>query len=91
MPGHMKQTRDTMSSCTGGDANHGNLYPRMVKRLYFHELGSSSVVLSVKEWSAELTSWPGCVLFSWVAIVMVLLDVVVAGGLKSVARQGGRR
>lgn len=50
MPGHMKQTRETMTSWTGGEANHGRVKPATVKRRYFHDLGRSSVVVeSVSE------------------------------------------
>jgi hypothetical protein len=76
----MKQTKETMTSWTGGDANHGSLNPSTVKRLYFQELGSWSVVLSLNEWSAELTSWAGTVPFSLVAISQSEVDDIGDGG-----------
>jgi hypothetical protein len=60
MPGHMKQTREMMISCTGGEANHGSVNPKMRSCLYFQESGSSSVpVGSERECSGVVTSCGG--------------------------------
>jgi hypothetical protein len=43
MPGHMKQTKETISSWTLGEAYHGSVKPKSRIRLYFHPGGRSSV------------------------------------------------
>jgi len=81
MPGHMKQTKETMTSWTGGDANHGSLKPRTVKRLYFHEAGSSFELVSVNECSGELTACGGC--FSSVVAMLMPVSVGVVPAISA--------
>lgn len=85
MPGHMKQTKDTMTSCTGGEANQGSLRPKMVKDLYFQLAGSCRVPPSIECWDEVASSETG--VFSWVAMLWVT-DVCERGcaGLNDVCR-----
>jgi hypothetical protein len=76
MPGHMKQTNETMTSWTGGEANHGSLKPAMVKRLYFHEAGSSFVLESDNEYSAGELTWCAGGSFSECAMSMPVVMLV---------------
>jgi hypothetical protein len=70
MPGHMKQTKETMSSCVGGEAYQGNLKPPRERRLYFHEFGRVRVsVGSETECSGVWTSCERRLLSSMVAMM----------------------
>lgn len=69
MPGHKKQTKDTMTSCTGGEANQGILRPKRETDLYFQLAGSCSVVPSIECWDEVASSETGvfsCVAMLWV-------------------------
>jgi hypothetical protein len=64
MPGHMKQTKETIRSWTLGEAYHGSVKPKRRIRLYFHPGGKSSVptgsASSNAGEGASMGASPGC-------------------------------